>query len=213
MHYAQSLDGRIATHSKDSQWIGGPASLRLAHQLRAEHGAVMVGVGTVMADNPRLTVRLVPGASPRRVVVDSTLRLPLDAHVLTDGLAPTLVATTERAPLSRRRAVSDLGAEVLVVEANERGNVDLHCLLGRLHAAGIESLLIEGGGGIITSALRQRLVDRLVVVIAPKLIGAGTEAVGDLGVGRLRDALGFASACFRLLDEDVVFEGHFDRAP
>jgi riboflavin biosynthesis pyrimidine reductase len=102
---------------------------------------------------------------------------------------------------------------VLVVEANERGNVDLHCLLGRLHAAGIESLLIEGGGGIITSALRQRLVDRLVVVIAPKLIGAGTEAVGDLGVGRLRDALGFASACFRLLDEDVVFEGHFDRTP
>ncbi|MDQ3808823.1 MAG: dihydrofolate reductase family protein, partial [Chloroflexota bacterium] len=97
VHYAQSVDGRLATRTGDSQWIGGPASLRLAHQLRAEHADILVGVGTVLADNPRLTVRLVAGHSPRRVVVDSTLRLPLEAHVLTDGAAPTLIATTERA--------------------------------------------------------------------------------------------------------------------
>ncbi len=99
VHYAQTLDGRIATRTGHSQWISGQDSLRLAHQLRASHQAVMVGVGTVLADNPRLTVRNVPGPSPLRIVVDSTLRLPLDAAVLTDGAAPTLVATTPRAPL------------------------------------------------------------------------------------------------------------------
>src|SRR5207248_11623610 len=87
MHYAQTLDGRIATRTGQSQWISGEASLRLAHELRAAHQAVMVGVGTILADNPRLPVRLVDGASPRRIVVASPLRAPLDAHVLTDGAA------------------------------------------------------------------------------------------------------------------------------
>ena len=105
IHYAQSLDGRLATRSGDSQWLGGPRSLELAHQLRAQHEAILVGVGTVLADNPRLTVRLVPGRSPTRIVVDSTLRLPLDAHVLTDGATRTIVATTSRAGADRVRAV------------------------------------------------------------------------------------------------------------
>src|SRR5438067_7052606 len=101
IHYAQTLDGRIATRTGHAQWISGEASLRLAHELRAAHQAVMVGVGTVLVDNPRLTVRLTEGTSPRRVVVDSTLRLPLDAHVLTDDAAETIVATTVRAPDER----------------------------------------------------------------------------------------------------------------
>src|SRR5436305_10517385 len=96
VHYAQTLDGRIATRTGHSQWISCPDTLRFAHQLRADHQVVMVGAGTICADNPRLTVRLVDGASPFRVVVDSGLRLPLWAHVLTDG-GPTLVAATRRA--------------------------------------------------------------------------------------------------------------------
>jgi riboflavin-specific deaminase-like protein len=110
IHYAQTLDGRIATRTGDSQWISSPDSLAFAHQLRASHKAIMVGVGTILADDPRLTVRLSPGESPRRVVLDSALRIPLDAKVLTDGQSQTLVATTSRAPAERIEAVRNVGA-------------------------------------------------------------------------------------------------------
>jgi 5-amino-6-(5-phosphoribosylamino)uracil reductase/diaminohydroxyphosphoribosylaminopyrimidine deaminase/5-amino-6-(5-phosphoribosylamino)uracil reductase len=207
VHYAQSLDGRIATCTGDSQWIGGPASLRLAHQLRADHSVVLVGIGTVLADNPRLTVRLVSGPSPSRVILDSRLRLPLDAHVLADGAASTLVATTPAAPPDRLVAVRERGADVLVTEPDACGRVHLPRLLASLAERGLESILIEGGGSVITSALRQRLVDRLVICIAARLIGAGVAAVGDLGVQQLSDSPGFTSARFTPLDGDVIFEG------
>ena len=203
VHYAQSLDGRLATRTGDSQWIGGPASLELAHQLRAEHAAILVGVGTVIADNPRLTVRLVDGKSPTRVVVDSTLRLPLDAHVLTDRAAPTIVATTERALPERIRAIEDRGATVLHVAADALGRVDLHPLLPRLGG----DVLIEGGGAVITSALRHRLVQRVVICIAPLLIGNGIEAVSELHVDCLKQALRFTASRFTVLDDDVIFDG------
>jgi riboflavin-specific deaminase-like protein len=208
VHYAQSLDGRIATCTGDSQWIGGPASLRLAHQLRADHAAVLVGVGTVLADNPRLTVRLVDGPSPRRIVLDSHLRLPLATNLLVDGAAPTCVATTPAASPARIEAVRQRGADVLVVSPDEHGQVDLRRLLACLVAEhGLDSVLIEGGSRVITSALRHGVVDRLVVCIAARLIGAGVPAVGDLGVTRLQDAPGFSQARFRLLENDVIFEG------
>jgi len=204
VHYAQSLDGRLATRTGDSQWIGGPASLELAHRLRAEHSAILVGVGTVLKDNPRLTVRLVEGRSPRRFVVDSTLRLPLDGHVLTDGASPTVVATTERALPDRVAAVEATGARVLKVPADARGRVDLAALFE--HPA-LDSVLIEGGGEIITSALRQGLVNRVVVCIAPLVIGRGTEAVGDLEVDCLAEARRFTSHRFCVLGDDVIFDG------
>lgn len=213
VHYAQTLDGRIATCRGHSQWISGDATLRLAHRLRAEHKAVMVGVGTILADNPRLTVRLVSGPSPRRIVVDSTLRLPLDANVLTDGEAPTLIATTARAAGERMKALRQLGAEVLVVEQDAAGHVSLADLLRRLVFFDVNSLLIEGGHSLITSALRGRLVDRLVVAIAPKIIGAGIEAIGDLNIQYLGDALTFARASFVPLGEDIVFDGEIAYEP
>jgi len=204
VHYAQSLDGRLATRTGDSQWIGGSASLKLAHQLRADHEAVLVGVGTVLKDNPRLTVRLVKGRSPCRVIVDSTLRLPLDAHVLNDAAAPTVVATTERALPERIAAVEQRGAQVLRLPPDALGRVDLAMLFEALDT---DSVLIEGGGAVITSALRQRLVDRVVVCIAALLIGSGTEAVGDLRVNCLADARRFARHTFDILDDDVIFDG------
>jgi riboflavin-specific deaminase-like protein len=213
IHYAQTLDGRIATRTGQSQWVSGEESLRLAHQLRAAHQAILVGVGTVLTDNPRLTVRLVPGRSPCRVIADSTLRLPLDAHVLTDRAAKTIVATTARAPENGIEAIRERGAEILIVKQDSAGQVSLCDLLPRLAARGIESVLIEGGQGLITAALRERLADRLVVCIAPKVMGSGIEAVGELNISRLSEAVTFANASFAPLGEDVIFDGQIVHAP
>ncbi|HEX2222208.1 MAG TPA: GTP cyclohydrolase II [Candidatus Limnocylindria bacterium] len=210
VHYAQTLDGRLATRTGDSQWISGEPSLRLAHGLRASHEAVAVGIGTVLADDPRLTVRLVPGASPLRIVVDSALRVPPRARLLTDGAAPTLVATTRHAAAARRRAIEATGVEVLTVDATADGRVDLAALLDELGARRISSLLVEGGASLITAMLRGQHVHRLVVSIAPMVVGDGIEAVGDLDVHRLRDALTFRSARFSQVGPDVVFDGELE---
>lgn len=211
VHYAQTLDGRLATRTGNSQWISGEESLRLAHRLRAEHQAVLVGIGTVLADNPHLTLRLAAGASPLRAIADSTLRVPLSTNILTDGSAQTLIATTERAPQERIRALRRCGAQVLVLRQDCAGRVDLCHLLQCLAAGGIDSVLIEGGAGLITSALRARLVDRLVVCIAPKVIGSGIDAIGDLNILRLSEAMTFQSAHFTSLGEDAIFEGELQR--
>jgi riboflavin-specific deaminase-like protein len=209
VHYAQTLDGRIATSTGQSQWISGEKSLGLAHQLRAEHQAVMVGVGTVLADNPRLTVRLAPGESPCRVVLDSTLRLPLDASVLIDGQAHTIIATTARANQERLHYLRQLGVETLIIGQDAEGRVDLKELLRHLRAKGMLAVLIEGGHGVITSALRAGVVERLVVCIAPKVIGVGLDAVGDLSIRRLSEGLTFTEKSVRQLGEDIVFDGRF----
>src|SRR5438309_4774404 len=118
VHYAQTLDGRIASRTGDSRWVSGEGSLRLAHELRAAHDAVLVGIGTVLADDPKLTVRLVPGRCPVRVVVDSQLRIPLGANVFDTSAARTIVATPPVAAEERAEAIRAGGAEVL------RGNAD-----------------------------------------------------------------------------------------
>jgi 5-amino-6-(5-phosphoribosylamino)uracil reductase/diaminohydroxyphosphoribosylaminopyrimidine deaminase/5-amino-6-(5-phosphoribosylamino)uracil reductase len=207
VHYAQTIDGRIAARTGDAHWVSGESSLRLAHELRASHDAVMVGIGTVLTDDPRLTVRLVNGRSPVRVIVDSMLRIPVASNVLADRSARTIVATTPSAPHERARAIHAAGGEILRAHENEDGDVDLADLLRRLRGLGIGSLLIEGGRGIITSALRDHVVDRLTVCIAPKVIGEGVAAVGDLNIDYLREALTFARARFITCGEDLIFYG------
>jgi GTP cyclohydrolase II len=210
IHYAQTLDGRLATRTGDSQWISAEASTRFAHQLRASHAAIMVGVGTVMADDPRLTTRLVEGPSPLRIVVDSRLRLSTSARVITDGAAPTVLATTDRAPAERRRTFTDAGADVVVLPASGDGRVDLGELLDELGRRGLDSVLVEGGAGLITALLREHRVRRLVVAIAPMIVGAGIEAVGDLDIVHLRDALAFRRASFSQVGPDVIFDGELE---
>jgi riboflavin-specific deaminase-like protein len=210
VHYAQTLDGRIATRTGHSRWISCPDTLRYAHQLRADHAAVMVGAGTVCADNPRLTVRLVTGPSPLRVVVDSTLRIPLDASVLSDG-GPTLIAATARAPVDRVEAVRRRGADVLIVEEDTLGRVSLSRLLRQLAARGLSTVLIEGGAALVTSALQERLVDRLTVCIAPKVIGSGIDAVGDLNIQSMDQALDFVTSSFTTMGEDIIVDGQLAR--
>ncbi len=203
--YAQTLDGRLAARNGSSQWISCSISLEFAHNLRAQHDAIMVGAGTVCVDNPRLTVRLVPGRNPLRVVVDSTLRTPLSAAILVDGAASgTLLATTERATAERCEMLRRLGATVLVLPSDAEGHVDLQQLLAALYARGIRSVMVEGGATLITALLRARLADRLAICVAPKILGAGIEAVGDLGIGALADALVLRDLSVERCGDDLV---------
>lgn len=206
--FAQSLDGRIATSTGDSQWISSPPAQRFVHKLRSEHDAILVGIGTVLADDPRLTVRLVKGIDPLRIVVDSGLRIPLAARVLADGAARhTLIVTSNSANRARALAIEALGAEVLRLAASQnRAGVDLRQLFEELGRRRIESVLVEGGNQIITSLLAARLVDRVVTIIAPKIIGQGIDAIGDLGITRLVDAITFSSVQTRKLGQDIVFD-------
>ena len=210
VHYAQTIDGRLATRTGDSQWISGQESLVMAHALRASHAAVLVGAGTVAADDPRLTARLVEGPSPIRVVLDSKLRLSPDANVVADGAAPTILATTELAPVERRRMLGRRAVEVLVLPSTPDGRVDLGALLDELGARGLATLLVEGGASVITAMIRERRVSRLVVSIAPLVLGKGIEAVGDLDILRLRDALSFRRASFSQSGPDVIFDGELE---
>jgi diaminohydroxyphosphoribosylaminopyrimidine deaminase / 5-amino-6-(5-phosphoribosylamino)uracil reductase len=213
VHYAQTLDGRIATLTGNSQWISCEESLRLAHEIRASHQAVMVGIGTILADDPRLTVRLAPGASPLRVVVDSSLRISPRANVFGDNPGQTIIITTPAAPVHRMEAIADCGARILCVASEQDGRVSLVQALRQLFEVGIDSIMIEGGRALITSVLRQRLVDRLIVCVAPKLVGTGIDAVGDLEIRRLSEALILTDVRITQVGKDVVFDGQMGGVP
>lgn len=205
LKYAQTIDGRTATSTGDSRWISGAEERALAHAVRAWSDAVAVGLGTVLADDPQLTVRLVPGPSPVRVVFDSRLSIPDRARVLADGPA-TLVFTTERSDPGRRRELAERGIGVRVVPARPDG-VDLAAALTDMQSLGLGTVLVEGGARIATYLLAARLVDRLVVSIAPTLLGAGRDAVGDLGIDRIAAALHVEDPVVRIVGSDVVVAG------
>lgn len=209
--YAQTLDGRLASVSGSSRWISSPESLRFTHALRAKHDAIMVGVGTVCKDDPRLTVRLVTGEDPLRVVVDSALRTPLTAAVLANGAAKgTVLAVTRRAPADRCDEARSLGATVLSLPEDTEGRVDLSALLAELRAWDVGSVMVEGGATLITSFLCDRLVDRLAVCIAPKILGSGIEAVGDLGICELDDSLILTDASFIPYGRDIILDSRVE---
>ena len=208
LKYAQTLDGRIATRDGDSKWISGPGERRLAHAMRAACDAVVVGAGTVLADDPLLTVRMVPGASPIRVVLDSTLRVPPEARVF-GADAATIVLTSERSDPDRRSALRRAGVRVDVVVAGPDG-IDLADGLARLLTLGVRSVLVEGGARVITSMLGGRLVDRVVVAVAPVLLGEGTEAVGDLGASVVADGLRLVRRTVHQVGPDLLVAGDLD---
>ena len=202
LKYAQTLDGRIATTAGDSKWISCEAERTVSHALRATCDAVMVGIDTVVRDDPQLTVRMVAGSSPLRVVLDSTLRMPRDAKVLGDHAA-TVVFTTDRGPQSARRRLEEQHVAVHVVQPGP-GGIDVVQALGALRDRGVESLLVEGGAKVITSLLAAGLVDRLIVAVAPTIIGSGTDAVGHLGVNRVVDGIRLQPQVVCHVGDDVI---------
>ncbi len=213
LKFAQTLDGRIATATGDSKWISSEPFRRLAHRLRAVNDAVMVGIDTVLADDPRLTVRLVKGRNPSRIILDSRLRLPPDAGVVKNReAAPTIIATTSHADDKKIAYWREVGIEVLVTREDEAGKVDLKHLLGILGERGISSVLVEGGAGVITSFLRQNLADKAVIAIAPKIMGKGVAAVGELNRREVSQTLKLSFNKIYRMGEDLVVEARFNPA-
>lgn len=207
-----SLDGRIATDGGDSRGLGGAAEQRLCHRLRADHDAVLIGRGTLLADDPLLTVRLARGRTPWRVVLDSLLRIPESAAILgTTAEAPLIIATvaTIAGAGSRAAALESRGARVWHFEADAAGQVPLRPLLERLAGEGRYAVLVEGGAAVHTSFLREGLADGVAVGIAPLLLGGSTSRswTGDLGRARLSDAIEIQSLRSRRVGRDLWLEG------
>ena len=205
---AQSLDGRIAAAGGRSRWITGPAARRRVHRLRAENDAVLVGINTVLADDPRLTARRGgSGRQPVRVILDSSLRTPPGARLFRSA-APVWIAAGSRASKKKERRLREAGAEILRFPSRN-GRVPFRALMKELARREISRLLIEGGAEVAASALRSAAVDRMVWMIAPKIIGAGGSvpsvggqaASSPAGIARLEQVRS------RRLGKDWVLEG------
>ncbi len=208
--YAMTLDGRIATIAGDSRWVSGPAARRRVHELRDQVDAIMVGVGTVLADDPQLTVRIDdhwrPVRHPVRVIVDSRGRTPLAARVV-DPRQPgqTLIATVTPDP-AWRDAMIKRGVDVLTLPPADDGRVDLPALLHLLAARNITSVLAEGGSQLLGRLAREQLIDRIWVFMAPKLIGgsAAPGPFGDPGVARMADAQPWQMVSHEAVGDDLL---------
>ncbi len=173
LSYAQSIDGSIALRRGQPLALSGAESLKLTHQLRAMHDAVLVGIGTILADDPQLNVRLTPGKDPQVIILDSRLRLPPNAKVIASR---PRVFCTALADANAQKTLEASGLQVERQDSNKAGSVDLKLMLARLHKLGLNTLMVEGGGQTISGFLAQGLADRAVVTVTPKYIG-GYKAV------------------------------------
>jgi len=206
--YAQSLDGRIATSMGDSRWISCPRTLTLSHRLRRDHQVILVGIGTVLRDDPELSCRLrCSSRSPLRAILDSHLRLPPDSTIVrTCSKYPTIVYTVPAPRAGRCEELEQAGVQVCAVDADARGRVAVSAVVEDLAERGYRSIFVEGGAEVITSFLRAGLVSRMIVVTAPIILGRGVEAIGDLGITRLAEALRPLKSRTRRLGSDRVWE-------
>lgn len=205
--FAQSIDGKIATSTGHSRWISSEPSRVFAHRLRSLHDAILVGSGTILKDDPELTCRLVRGRDPLRVVVDSKLQIPLSARILQDqGRVKTLVFTTKEHNKKKMAALVDRKIKVTVAGTRQ---VDLSTVLHMLGRHQVSSLLVEGGAGVLTSFIREKLADRLVIISAPKIFGQGTDAIGNLSVRTVDQAIPLTIRRVSHKSGDIIIDARF----
>lgn len=204
---ATSLDGRIATRSGHSQWITGPGARATGHMLRARHDAIMIGIGTALADNPALTCRLpgMEGFSPTRIVADSTLQLPLSSPLVeTAADIPTVIIAAAGADKRKVRDLKDRGVKIIGVAAPVSGHPAPPAMAEALAAEGLNSVLIEGGGKLAGVFMQVGLIDRLAWFHAAKIIGGdGVPSVAPFGVESLEHAPSFHRTALRTCGEDI----------
>jgi diaminohydroxyphosphoribosylaminopyrimidine deaminase/5-amino-6-(5-phosphoribosylamino)uracil reductase len=207
---ASTLDGKIAAADGSSRWITNGRCRRYVHELRGRSDAVMVGAGTVLRDDPSLSVRLSGwrGREPIAVVVDGRLRIPARARLLRRPKGSLIVLTTRRANPARMRRIESLGHRVIVCRQSRGGLVDLRDALSALGAAGVLSVMIEGGGRLFSSLVKEGLVDRMVVCIAPKLLGGrGLDMLPGIACRGVGGAVELCDVTVKAFDDNVVVEG------
>lgn len=206
---AQSLDGRIATKTKDSKWITSEVARAYAHELRNLYDAVMIGSRTALTDNPDLTVRLVRGRNPKRVLLDRQLRVPLQANIFSAD-APTLVFTSrinKRHP--KVKALEKIGVKVFFVREKVE-SLNLLDVMRVLHDERILSVMVEGGAQLFASLIKANLCDKLHAFVAPKLIGGdGLASVGELGLKKVADSIVLKNPSIKMLSDCLIVEGYF----
>lgn len=202
---AMSLDGDVALESGESKWISGPLSRSKAHLLRSEHDAVLVGVGTVLADDPELTVRLVEGKSPLRIVLDSQLRTPPHARVVGDGRCLFIASPT--ASHEKAEALEKRGARVKFLPGGEgAGRPPVDEILSLLAAEGISMLLVEGGSSVISSFIRSGTVDEFSLFVAPLFLGRGLQLAAELSLTHMGEAISLSPARIKQVENDLWLE-------
>jgi len=189
--YAQSLDGSIATAGRQQIQLSGPESMRLTHQLRARCQSILVGIGTVLADNPSLTVRLVDGQNPQPIILDTRLRTPPDANLVQRSDLSTWIVNGNHDSPDRNETFLQKGVTLIDCRRDDDGMIDLGALMDLLARRQVDSIMVEGGARVITSFVKLKLADLLVITVSPKLIG-GLPII---------DTRGFAAASpFKLTD-------------
>jgi len=211
---AASLDGKIATATGDARWISCEESRATVHLLRNKYDAVVVGAGTVIADNPQLTCRIAGGRDPWRIILDARLRIPLNAEFLRRrGNDKNIIVTSDTAPLGKIRALKDLGAAVWRLPARE-GAVRWLPLLKKLARIGIASVLIEGGAIIAAGALKEKMVDKMLLFYAPKLLGGdGRNMIDSLGIEHIKQSVMLQNLKVQKSGADLLISGYLQTSP
>jgi diaminohydroxyphosphoribosylaminopyrimidine deaminase/5-amino-6-(5-phosphoribosylamino)uracil reductase len=206
---AATLDGKIATRDGNSKWISGEASRRFVHRMRDQVDGVLVGIGTVLKDDPALTTRIKKGRDPYRIILDSRLRIPEEAKVIGDSPSKAIIATTELADKDKIERLEKRGVRILILDSKE-GRVDLKSCLSKLGEIEITSLMVEGGSQINGSFLDEGLIDKILLFFSPKLI-CDREALGIFGGSgkvTLKEAIPLQELNLRRMGEDILIEGY-----
>ena len=213
MKTGMSLDGKIATYSGESKWITEEKSRENVHNLRNELTGIMVGINTVLKDNPQLTCRVNGGRNPIRIIVDSTLKIPIDCKIVnTAKEVETIIATTDKANLDKINSLEDKGVKIIVVPS-KNGKVNLKELMTILGKLKIDSILLEGGGTLNFSALEEGIVDKVKIYIAPKIIGGkdSKTPIEGKGIDNLKDAFKITNLSVSTIGEDILVEGYVEK--